>query len=49
VSHIQSKLRSEGLCDGYNLPIIRISVAFSCGYAYPERAELDQRDIGRIF
>jgi hypothetical protein len=53
VSHLQNKLRNEGLCDGYNLPIIRISVAFNSGYphgaAYLEKAELDYYDITRIF
>jgi len=53
VSHLQNKLRSEGLYDGYHLPIIRISVAHNPGYAqcalYPEKAELDYEDMVRTF
>jgi hypothetical protein len=50
---VQNKLRNEGLCDGYNLPIIRISVAYTSGYThcapYLEKADLDYQDIARTF
>lgn len=53
MSHLQNKLRSEGLYDGYNLPIIRISVAYYQNYAhcptYFEKAELDHQDMYNIF
>ena len=53
MSHLQNKLRTEGLYDGYNLPIIRISVAYYQNYAhcpsYYDKAELDHQDMSNIF
>lgn len=46
VSHLQGKLRSEGLYEGYHLPIIRIAVAQG---GYGGYCELDHEDLVRTF
>ena len=51
MGHLRSKIRSEGLCEGYSLPIIRFAVHSGFNYATPPslKAPLDRNDLVGAF